>query len=47
MKKKIQLVCEICLTSNYLTNKSAKAERMELKKYCKKCKKQTTHKENK
>jgi len=47
MKKRIQLVCEECLTSNYNTNKSAKVERVQLKKYCKRCKKTTIHKENK
>jgi large subunit ribosomal protein L33 len=47
MKKKIQLVCEECLTSNYSTNKSSKKERLILKKHCKRCNKSTTHKENK
>ncbi len=46
MKKKINLVCEICMTSNYSTNKST-TERVVVKKYCKRCKQHTIHKENK
>jgi large subunit ribosomal protein L33 len=47
MKKKIQLVCEECYTSNYSTNKSVATERVVIKKFCKKCRKHTIHKENK
>ncbi len=46
MKKKVQLTCSECLNSNYTTNKSS-VERIVVKKFCKKCKKHTIHKENK
>ena len=39
MKQKVILVCTECLSRNYTTNKnrSSDPERLELKKYCKKC----------
>ncbi len=46
MKKKVQLTCSVCLSSNYNTNKSS-IERIEVKKFCRKCNKHTLHKENK
>lgn len=45
----VGLVCEVCGKQNYVTekNKLNTAEPLKLKKYCNRCKKQTTHKENK
>ncbi len=45
MNKKIILVCTDCLSVNYSTNKSQN-KRIQIKKYCSKCKKHTLHKEN-
>ena len=48
MRKKIILVCTECLSRNYNVEKNTQvAERLELKKYCKKCNKHTLHKETK
>ena len=49
MKQKVILVCSECLSRNYTItkNKRVNVERLELKKYCKFCKKHTTHKETK
>ena len=49
MRKKIILICEECLSSNYTTTKNVvkNKERLELKKYCKHCNKSTLHKETK
>ncbi|TPE56563.1 50S ribosomal protein L33 [[Mycoplasma] falconis] len=44
--KKITMACQECLTKNYTLNKSSEA-RLELNKFCKKCNKQTLHKEEK
>ena len=43
------LTCTVCKEQNYRTDKNIKntTERLELKKYCPKCKKHTTHKEEK
>ena len=43
----IGLQCGACRTSNYVTskNKINDAEKMEIKKYCKVCRKTTAHKE--
>jgi len=47
-KKLIVLVCSQCQAQNYFLKKSpAVEEKLELKKYCKKCKKHTGHKESK
>ncbi|MBI2054400.1 MAG: 50S ribosomal protein L33 [Candidatus Staskawiczbacteria bacterium] len=45
----VKLVCEVCKNINYYTHKSLKADekKLELKKYCKFCKKHTLHKEGK
>jgi large subunit ribosomal protein L33 len=45
----IKLQCTVCKTTNYFVKKTkATAEKkLELKKFCKKCKKTTTHKEGK
>ena len=44
---KILMVCSVCKSRNYLTtrNKLNTQEKLVLKKYCKKCKKHTEHKE--
>ena len=45
----VSLVCEECKTPNYNVSKNKKntTERLELNKYCSKCRKTTTHKEKK
>ena len=45
----VSLVCEECKTPNYTLSKNKKntTERLELHKYCSKCRKTTNHKENK
>lgn len=45
----VSLVCEECKTPNYTVSKNKKntTERLELNKYCSKCRKTTTHKEKK
>lgn len=49
MGDKIILTCTRCLSRNYTThrNKKTNTERLELKKYCKKCGEHTIHKETK
>lgn len=49
LDKMVVLACEECKERNYTTTKNKKTlkERMELNKYCPKCKKHTTHKETK
>lgn len=49
MKEKVILVCTECLSRNYSVtkNKRVNTERLELKKYCKKCNKHTLHRETK
>jgi len=49
MRVKITLECTECKQRNYDTMKNKKndTERMELKKYCKFCRKETLHKETK
>jgi len=48
-KKKIiiKLQCSVCKNINYYKRKSKKAgtKKLQLKKFCKKCKKHTLHKE--
>lgn len=48
MRKKVTLICEICLSRNYsvMKHKDAK-ERLTIKKFCKRCGTHTTHKESK
>jgi len=43
----LALVCPICKNQNYITekNKTNTTNKLVLKKYCKKCKKRTEHKE--
>jgi len=45
----VKLECSTCERVNYHTHKNKKTlkNRLELKKYCKWCKKQTLHKETK
>ncbi|ERJ12403.1 50S ribosomal protein L33 [Haloplasma contractile] len=49
MRKKVILACEECLSRNYTSNKNTHndRERLEIKKFCKKCGKHTIHKETK
>ncbi len=49
MRKKVILVCEECLSRNYETTKNPQkdGQRLEIRKYCPKCKKHTIHKETK
>ena len=49
MRENITLACTECKQRNYETSKNKKtnSERIELNKYCKFCKKHTTHKETK
>lgn len=46
---KVILTCTVCLSRNYTThrNKRSSIERLELKKYCKRCGEHTLHKETK
>ncbi len=46
---KVILVCTVCLSRNYTTsrNKKTNLERLELKKFCKRCNAHTNHKETK
>jgi len=43
------LICEVCKKQNYVSekNKITTTNAIKLIKYCNKCKKRTTHKENK
>lgn len=49
MNKKIVLACVACGSRNYTTtsNKETQLDRLELKKFCKTCNKQSVHKETK
>lgn len=49
MQTKITLACSECKQRNYDTtkNKQNTPDRLELKKYCRFCKKHTVHKETK
>ncbi|OAD18204.1 LSU ribosomalprotein L33p, zinc-dependent [Mycoplasmopsis meleagridis] len=47
-KRKITLGCSLCYSHNYTTNKgNINQERIIIKKFCKKCKIHTIHKEEK
>ncbi len=47
MRAKIILICETCASRNYSTTKPKLAtKRLELKKYCAACNRQTLHKES-
>lgn len=43
----IALVCQKCKSQNYITqkNKELTKEKLKLRKYCKRCRKHTEHKE--
>ena len=45
---KISMFCAVCKSRNYMTkrNKINTLEKLVMKKYCKKCKKHTEHKES-
>jgi len=47
MRVNIILACTVCKDKNYTTTKNKKKQqgKLELKKYCPKCKKHTLHKE--
>ncbi|MGF0040642.1 50S ribosomal protein L33 [Peptoniphilaceae bacterium SGI.131] len=49
MRDKVKLACTECKNRNYDTmkNKRNTSDRIELKKYCKFCKKHTVHRETK
>jgi large subunit ribosomal protein L33 len=49
MREKITLACSECKQRNYDSKKNKKndPDRIEMKKYCKFCKKHTSHKETK
>ena len=49
MRVKVTLACTECKQRNYDTvkNKQKNPDRMELKKFCKFCRKETVHKETK
>jgi large subunit ribosomal protein L33 len=49
MRTIIQLACQECKRRNYSTtkNKQTTPDRLELKKYCRFCRKHTAHKETK
>jgi large subunit ribosomal protein L33 len=46
-RTKIALVCSVCKRQNYLTekNKTNTPDKLELKKFCRRCRKPTLHKE--
>jgi large subunit ribosomal protein L33 len=48
-RDKITLACEVCKQRNYnsMKNKKNDPERLEMKKYCRFCRKHTNHKETK
>ena len=47
VRPKITLACEVCKERNYITKKNRRntPDRLELKKYCPKCKSSTAHRE--
>lgn len=48
MRKKRILICEVCLSRNYVVmKKTSETERLSLKKFCRRCNTHTTHKESK
>ncbi|MDR0985428.1 MAG: 50S ribosomal protein L33 [Mycoplasmataceae bacterium] len=48
-KRQVRLECTVCHSINYLTKRNTKAvpDKLELNKFCKKCRKVTLHKETK
>jgi large subunit ribosomal protein L33 len=49
MREIISLDCDVCKRKNYTTNKNKKntKDKLQLKKYCRWCRKHTVHKEGK
>lgn len=49
MRKKVILACTVCLNRNYssYTNRSNQSERLEMRKFCKRCGTHTLHRETK
>lgn len=48
MQKKLTLACTSCQSRNYQSNKNVKnPERLEVKKFCKRCNAHTVHRETK
>lgn len=49
MRDNITLKCTVCGEENYITTKNKKEhpDKLQTKKYCKKCRKATLHKEKK
>ena len=49
MREKLTFQCTVCGEHNYIgtRNKRKHPEKMEIKKYCPRCNKQTSHKEKK
>lgn len=48
MREKVRLACTICLSRNYtIEKKKTDSTRIEMVKFCPKCKKHTIHKETK
>ena len=47
VRPKITLACEECKERNYITKKNRRntPDRLELKKFCSRCRKSTTHRE--
>ena len=43
----VALICSVCKSQNYITerNKVNMEEKLQVKKYCRRCKKSQTHKE--
>jgi len=48
-KHLVKLSCTVCRSVNYYTSRNAKAvkEKLAMKKFCKRCRKRTNHKEGK
>ncbi|MBU2540070.1 50S ribosomal protein L33 [Patescibacteria group bacterium] len=48
-KQASKILCTVCKEINYFTKKSKKAaeKKLEMKKFCKRCRKHTLHKEGK
>lgn len=49
VKRSVRLECSVCHSINYLTFRNPKStpDKLELKKFCPKCRKVTLHKETK
>lgn len=47
MREKVILICQDCLSRNYVTTTKKGDPRLEVKKYCPRCNKYTVHKQSK